>query len=351
MSKYNNPFPTTDIIIEYSDGKKEGIVLIERMNEPHGTALPGGFAEYGLSLEQNAAKEAMEETGLEIEIQNPNRPWVYSSPDRDPRAHTISNTYLATGKGKLQAGDDAKAAFIYTLDDVKKLVKEKKLVFDHGKILGDYLKHKGISLKNFKRIGFIGRFKPFHLGAAMALEALCEIADEVIIGLGSSNKYNLRNPFTAEESQEMVDAFLKSKFSNYKFVKVPDFGHIKKYSDGEKWKSVVKELFGNLDLFVSGNDYVIELLKDEYKIERPVSFVPKEKQIPIKATLVRVAMAQGDDWKKMVPKETVTYLESKGLVERFRKEFGLETLAMLAENPTCFRAETYDHEKSHAKEK
>lgn len=351
MRSYEGPFPTTDIIIEYSDGKKEGIVLIERKNEPIGTALPGGFAEKGISLEQNAAKEAKEETGLEIEIKNPNRPWVYSDPGRDPRAHTISNTYLAIGKGKLQAGDDAKAAFIYTLDEVKKLVKEKKLVFDHGKILEDYLKHKGISLKDFKRVGFIGRFKPFHLGAAMALEALCGIADEVIIGLGSSNKYNLRNPFTAEESQEMVDAFLKPRFSNYKFVKVPDFGHIKKYSDGKKWKSAVKELFGSLDIFVSGNDYVIGLLKDEYKIERPVSFVHKEKQVPIKATLVRVAMAQGDDWKRLVPKETAAYLESKGLAERFRKEFGLETLAMLAENPNYLMAETYNQEKSHAKEK
>ncbi len=351
MSKYHNPFPTTDIIIEYDDGKKNGIVLIERKNEPHGTALPGGFAEYGLSLEQNAAKEAREETGLDIEIQNPNRPWVYSSPGRDPRAHTISNTYLAIGKGTLQAGDDAKEAFVYTLYEVKKLVKEKKLVFDHGKILEDYLKHKGISLKDFKRIGFIGRFKPFHLGAAFALETLCEMAEEVIIGLGSSNKYNVRNPFTAEESQEMADAFLKKKFSNYKFVKVPDFGHIPEYSNGQKWKSVVKGLFGKLDLFVSGNDYVIELLKEEYKIERPVSFVPKEKQAPIKATLVRLEIARGEDWKRLVPKETIAYLESKGLVERFRKEFGLETLAMLAENPDYLKAETYNQEKSHAKEK
>lgn len=55
--------------------------------------------------------------------------------------------------------------------------------------------------KKFRKLGAIGRFKPLHLGAAAMLEALCENAEEVVIGIGSSNKYNLRNPFTAEESR------------------------------------------------------------------------------------------------------------------------------------------------------
>lgn len=50
----------------------------------------------------------------------------------------------------------------------------------------------------------VARWKPVHLGHAPALEALVTSADEVLIGLGSSNRYDVRNPFTAEESAEMI---------------------------------------------------------------------------------------------------------------------------------------------------
>lgn len=205
-------------------------------------------------------------------------------------------------------------------------------------------------MKKFGNIGVIGRFKPLHNGGALMLETVCQNSENVLIGLGSSNKYNLRNPFTAEESQGMIDAFLKQRFSNYSFVKVPDFGHIPEYSDGQKWRSVVKELFGVLDAFVSGNDYVAELLKNDYKIMIPITYIPKEKHTFVRATKVRIEMARGDEWKKLVPKETVHYLEENGLVERFRKEFGLQTLAQLAKGINYQDKEDSDSEKKHINE-
>ena len=140
LKRYKNPFPTSDIIIEY-DG---GIVLVERKNPPHGLAIPGGFAEWGLSLEENAVKEAKEETGLDIVIENPEAPLcVHSDPNRDPRTHVLSVTYIAKGFGKLQAGDDAKAARVYTINQVMQLIERDGLAFDHAKILTKYLKHRG----------------------------------------------------------------------------------------------------------------------------------------------------------------------------------------------------------------
>ena len=58
------PLVTVDIIIEVADG----IVLIERKNPPYGWALPGGFVDYGESLERAAVREAKEETSLEVEL-------------------------------------------------------------------------------------------------------------------------------------------------------------------------------------------------------------------------------------------------------------------------------------------
>ncbi len=143
FKKYRNPYPTTDVIIEHNDGEKEGIVLITRKNPPYGIAIPGGFAEYGLSLEENAKKEAWEETGLKIELENPEEPLcVHSDPKRDPRGHMISVTYIAKGRGRIKAGDDAKTAKLYSISEVIGLLGKDQIVFDHEEIIRKYLKHR-----------------------------------------------------------------------------------------------------------------------------------------------------------------------------------------------------------------
>ena len=128
FDKHRNPFPTVDVIIRTGNG----IVLIERKNEPYGWALPGGFVDYGESLENAAMREAKEETGLELT--NLEQFHAYSEPDRDPRQHNISIVFTADGNGNLMAGDDARGARIFPLDQLPS-----PLCFDHEKILQDYL--------------------------------------------------------------------------------------------------------------------------------------------------------------------------------------------------------------------
>ncbi len=95
MSKtHRNPLPTVDIIIEV----KGGIVLIERKNPPYGWAIPGGFVDYGESVEDCAVREAREETGLNIRLKD--LLYVYSRPDRDPRHHTLTTVFIATADGQ-----------------------------------------------------------------------------------------------------------------------------------------------------------------------------------------------------------------------------------------------------------
>lgn len=200
------------------------------------------------------------------------------------------------------------------------------------------------------RVGIIGRFKPLHNGGARLLENICRQAKEVIIGIGSVNKYNVRNPFTAEESAEMIHSFLNQRFNNYKVVFVPDFAHIPDYKDGNKWKEHVKKVFGELDYFISGNNYVSELLKDTYKIMHPANIVPKEEWIRLRAAKVRLEMVYGNKWKELVPEPVVNYLEINGIIERFREEFGLATLALILEDYKIFETETRDEEIAHARE-
>lgn len=126
-----NPVPTVDIIIEHGGG----IVLIKRKNPPPGWALPGGFVDYGESLEAAAAREAKEETGLDIELQRQFH--TYSEPGRDPRMHTITTVYLAKADGTLRSGDDAKAADVFTGQTLPP-----DIAFDHRSILEDYFRRR-----------------------------------------------------------------------------------------------------------------------------------------------------------------------------------------------------------------
>ncbi len=174
------------------------------------------------------------------------------------------------------------------------------------------------------RLGMIARWKPVHLGHAAVLEALVEHADEVLIGIGSSNRYDIRNPFTPEESEAMIRLVLDraDRREGYSVLPVPDLGH------GPRWRAMVVDLFGPLDLFVTANDYVRDLMREVYRVVHPVQLVPPERRIPLDATAVRRAMAQGEGWRSLVPAAVAEYLEAEGLDRRFRREFGLATLAL-----------------------
>lgn len=123
-----NPLPTVDIIIEI---EKRGIVLIKRKNSPRGWALPGGFVDYGETLEAAACREAKEETGLSVELVR--QLHTYSDPARDPRHHTITTVFIARSTGTPVAADDAKEIDVFTKENLPQ-----PLMFDHAKILADY---------------------------------------------------------------------------------------------------------------------------------------------------------------------------------------------------------------------
>lgn len=127
IQTYRNPFPTVDIIIR----RGAEVVLIERKNPPIGWALPGGFVDYGESLETAAVREALEETALSLKDLRQFR--AYSDPGRDPRQHNISFVFTASAEGTLSGGDDAARAAWFPLDALPA-----PLCFDHGRILEDY---------------------------------------------------------------------------------------------------------------------------------------------------------------------------------------------------------------------
>ena len=119
---------TVDAIIETAT---DTVLLIKRKNPPHGWALPGGFVDYGETVEEAVRREALEETGLRLT--SVTLFGVYSDPARDPRSHTVSVVFSALPRGTVQAGDDAADACGFPLDELPA-----DLVFDHRQILEDF---------------------------------------------------------------------------------------------------------------------------------------------------------------------------------------------------------------------
>ena len=131
VQTFKNPVPTVDVVIACPG---LGVVLIERRNAPLGWALPGGFVDMGETVECAARREALEETGLTVELTG--LLGVYSDPRRDARRHTISVVFTAQpcDVNALNAGDDASSARIFPLTRLPT-----PLVFDHARILNDYI--------------------------------------------------------------------------------------------------------------------------------------------------------------------------------------------------------------------
>lgn len=131
MPKPITPLLAADAIIELTDRPGRPLVLIERLNPPHGWAIPGGFVDIGERVEAAAVREAREETGLAVTLRA--LLGVYSDPARDPRGHTVTAVYVAEARGEPQALDDARALGVFAPDALPA-----ELAFDHAQVLADY---------------------------------------------------------------------------------------------------------------------------------------------------------------------------------------------------------------------
>lgn len=128
---YETPGLASDAVLTHGGE----VLLIQRGREPGKGqwALPGGFVEVGERVEEACLRELREETGVEARILG--LVGVYSDPDRDPRGHVVSVTYLcqptAPSRCEPEAGDDAARARWFAWEQLP------ETCFDHARILAD----------------------------------------------------------------------------------------------------------------------------------------------------------------------------------------------------------------------
>lgn len=122
---YERPSVTVDMLIFAVDQEEAEaeLLLIRRKNHPciGQWAIPGGFVNLPESLEEAAARELEEETGLKDICME--QLYTWGNVKRDPRTRVISVSYMAAvPKNQLipKAGDDASEACWFQ-------VKKKKL--------------------------------------------------------------------------------------------------------------------------------------------------------------------------------------------------------------------------------
>jgi nicotinamide mononucleotide adenylyltransferase len=182
-----------------------------------------------------------------------------------------------------------------------------------------------VTIPRLARAGFVARFRPPHLGHAAILSALARKAASVVVGVGSANRYDVDNPFTGEETAELLRPLLPE--GRFELHLLPDL------YDGPKWAAMLRERFGQIDLFVTANPYVRSLVEGFWTVEHPLTLLDPAERVAVDGKTVRRAMARGENWARLVPPGVARDLRARGLVRRFREEFGLETLAREAPAP------------------
>ncbi len=127
------PRVTVDAWIRDEAGR---LLLIRRGRPPFRGrwGLPGGFLDWKERAQDCCAREALEETGLTVEVGK--LLGVYSDPDRDPRGHNVTVLYDARPVGgTAKGGDDAAEARWFSEEELEDL----EFAFDHRAIVTEQL--------------------------------------------------------------------------------------------------------------------------------------------------------------------------------------------------------------------
>ena len=157
----------------------------------------------------------------------------------------------------------------------------------------------------------IGRFQPFHLGHLDAVLFGLSRAENLFIGIGSSNKSNEReNPFSAEERREMIVLSIEpSMIDRLKIFDVPDV------DDHEKWTFEIDKIVPKYDV-VFTNDEFTKTLFEKRKIS-VISVALKDRE-KFSGTNIRDLITEDKNWRDLVPQGTRNVLDIINAKERFK---------------------------------
>jgi ADP-ribose pyrophosphatase YjhB (NUDIX family) len=128
---FRHPVTGTSIIPLLPDGR---IVLVQRRDNGQ-WGLPGGMVDWGEDLITTVHRELTEETGLEV-AKIRRLVGIYSSPERDPRIHSICVVVEVEAQGTMQISDPMEVLNVKAFSRTD--LPLGKLSHDHDRQLQDY---------------------------------------------------------------------------------------------------------------------------------------------------------------------------------------------------------------------
>ncbi len=153
---------------------------------------------------------------------------------------------------------------------------------------------------------FIGRFQPFHKGHLSVVKQMEKECSSIIIGVGSAQKEReLHDPLSGGQRIEIINRVLKNRLSiPYDVYPIPD---IECYP---AWTHYVKAILPSFDRVYANSSAVLDLFK-EIRVESVE--VEEINRKEYSGTEIRRRIAEGEDWKHLVPEEVAEYLEDMEL--------------------------------------
>ena len=164
-----------------------------------------------------------------------------------------------------------------------------------------------------KRGLYVGRFQPFHLGHMRAIKDVLKEVDEIVIVIGSAQySHNVSNPFTAGERLVMTRRALKEggiDYSQVWIVPVPDV-HLHMM-----WVSAVEGYTPSFQVVYSNEPLTRRLFMEAgYKVKSIRLFDRKL----YSSTEIRIKMAKGEHWEKLVPKTVAAFIKEIDGINRLQ---------------------------------
>lgn len=157
----------------------------------------------------------------------------------------------------------------------------------------------------------IGRFQPPHRGHLACLRTAADAADEVIVVVGSAQRsHTLRDPFTAGERIEMLQAALKDEgMSASAIVPVPD---LEQY---HLWVAHVAAFVPAFDVVVTGSPMTERLFVDAGHRVLRIDLVERD---GLSGTGLRRRLFAGERIDEAVTPSVSTFLSRPHLLDRLQ---------------------------------
>ncbi len=175
------------------------------------------------------------------------------------------------------------------------------------------------SIKDFEKYSLvIGRFQPLHLGHMEVIRKCASESDHLTIGIGSAQySHTIENPFTAGERYLMIEETLKAEgIANYSIVPIED---LNRYS---VWVSHVVSMCPPFVNVYSNNPFTKRLFSEAgFNIKAS----PLYNREIYSGTEVRRRIAEGGDWRSLVPRsvaEVIDKIDGVGRIASFTRADG-----------------------------